>query len=428
MGNWSSKKNEEKQEEIKKEEYEVKNEQKIVEEKKEQQQKKEEKEEKEAKKEENEGLKNEEEKEEIAEEKMEEEKEEKEGENEENNIQENNNDSISLNFDCLGNIITDSLMGFMDMYDFYIFKSINNLWYLIYTDENKSISIYDMKNEQKISEIKNPNALFYPKYFYDKINNRDIIIAISSIYAKDKTPEYKNMIKLYDFRNLECFLELKDICEDDKELYPACILYDNNQNDIITLYGKDEKTECIRVFDFNGNIKKEIQTDEEDTRTFYIETFYDENLSKNFIITLNNGYVKSYDYNQNELYHKYDDNVREIHYGCVIQKKDEMINLIDSAADGVIRIWDFHSGDLLKKTKIESRIFSICLWDSNLLCIGCHDKKIRILDLNTGKIVKILSAHIIAVFYVRKIILPLYGECLISKDAVGRVKMWESDY
>ena len=346
----------------------------------------------------------------------------------ENNIIENENKSkINLmSFDCLGNLIRDSIIGYMDIYDFEIFKSINGKLYLVYTNEKFSIVFYDLKDESNVTELKISGYLFYPKYFYDKINNRDLILTVTSVFTED----IKNTVKIWDLRNLECLLELKEESHKDEngiQIYNACLLYDNNQNYIITIIGKNEKTESIKVFDFNGNMVKEINLID-DVRAFTIDTYYDAKLSKNFIITLNHGSVKSYDFSQNKVYQIYNDNNNwEIHYGFVIHIKDDIVKLIESSETGIIRIWNFHNADLLNKININTRSFGICLWDENYLVIACNDKGIRILDLNTGEIIRILKAHILPVLYVKKVILPYYGECLISKDAGGIVKLWEKD-
>ena len=85
--------------------------------------------------------------------------------------------------------------------------------------------------------------------------------------------------------------------------------------------------------------------------TFFIDSFYDNKYSKNYIITSNNGYIKSYDFNKNELYRKYCDNDNRGHFCIIINNDKKIIKLIESVCDGNIRIWNFHSGVLLKKIK-----------------------------------------------------------------------------
>ena len=134
----------------------------------------------------------------------------------------------------------------------------------------------------------------------------------------------------------------------------------NNQNYIATCNDEDS----IKVFDFKGNKIKEIN-DSKDS-AFFIDIYYDNNLFKNYIITGNEGYAKSYEYNVNKLYHKYseNDNIKG-HMSIIINKKKEIIKLIESCCDGNIRIWNFHSGILLKKIKVSNEgLREICMWNN----------------------------------------------------------------
>ena len=53
---------------------------------------------------------------------------------------------------------------------FIVFNSINNIIYLIYASAEKSIISYDLKNYQKISEIKNAHDKYITnfRHIYDK--------------------------------------------------------------------------------------------------------------------------------------------------------------------------------------------------------------------------------------------------------------------
>ena len=71
--------------------------------------------------------------------------------------------------------------------------------------------------------------------------------------------------------------------------------------------------------------------------------------------------MKSYDYSKNELYIKYLDNLNEKkpHCSIVINNNKKITKLIESCDDGIIRIWNFHSGALLKKINIRRKQFFI---------------------------------------------------------------------
>ena len=179
--------------------------------------------------------------------------------------------------------------------------------------------------------------------------------------------------------------------------------------------------ELIRVFDLNGSKIKDIKN----YFTFCIDTYYDKKMGKNYIITSNLGFVTSYDYSTGEIYHKYLANDRSEHFSFIINDKEEIIKLIESSYDGNIRIWNFNTGELMKKIYIcKNSLYSICLWDNDTLFISSYDKKLRLINLNEGIIINSVSQNS-EIISIKKIKHPFYGKCLISQGFGNeQIKMW----
>ena len=303
---------------------------------------------------------------------------------------------------------------------FNIFKSINNILYLIYTNEMKSIFFYDLINNQKINEIKKAHkmTIFNIRHYLDTINKRDLIISIS----------FGNNIKLWNINNLECLFYFNHIY-DCGTIYSACFINDNNKNYIITSNSDfPSNFGMIKIYDFEGNKVKEIN--ESNDSTFFIDIFYDKKIRKNFIITGNYDYVKSYDYSDNKVYHKYCDSIdhekdKSVHISITINDFKNVIKLIESSYDGNIRIWNFHSGDLIKKIYISAyQLNGICLWNNKYLFVGCHDKNMKLINLDNEEI-KDISGHKHYVLAIKKVIHPKLGECLISQGSLNdQIKLW----
>ena len=232
----------------------------------------------------------------------------------------NNNNENDLNpkdIVFFTNLVNDSYSDNWLIDKFAVFKSINDILYLIYTNQEKSIISYNIIDNKKMNEIKNAHVNYITsfRYYFDYINNRDLIISISSD---------DNNIKLWNFLNLELMLNIKNIYNSGY-LFSACFLNNNNQNYIITCHD-NQNSESIKVFDFKGKKIKEINDSKE--RTLYIDIYYDNNLCKNYIITGNRGYVKSYNYNENISYHKYSEksNNNDLgHISIIIIKKNGVI-------------------------------------------------------------------------------------------------------
>ena len=315
-----------------------------------------------------------------------------------NNCASNDNNTFYLTKDSYINFISDN--------SFITFKSIDEILMLIYTNKNKSIICYDIINKCKMNEIKNAHnsEISNFRYYLDKINKRDLIISISS---------YDLNLKLWNINNFECLYNFKSISKYGISL-KAAFLNNNNQIYIISIYYiVYTKIKPIAVYDLKGEKIKEIN--ESDYNTYFIDSYYDNKLSKNFIIA---GYkhVRAYDYNENKLFHIYDDDDYECHCSIRIFDKGEITKLIESSCDGNIRIWNFHSSELLDKIKAdENWVTGICLWNNDYVLAGCNDKKIKIIDLNKKKIIKDLNGHNNDVLTLTKINHPQYGECLISQ-------------
>ena len=111
-------------------------------------------------------------------------------------------------------------------------------------------------------------------------------------------------------------------------------------------------SEPIKVFNLEGIKIKEINNSKDYVN--YIDIYYDNKSSKPYVLTGNTGFVKSYDYNKNIVYHTYkdNDNAFQNHYSLRIKNENNLTKLIESSEDGNIRIWDFHTGKLLNKIYI----------------------------------------------------------------------------
>ena len=319
--------------------------------------------------------------------------------------------------------ISNDSFGYTDLDNSFIaFKSVNNISYLIYSNINKAIICYDL-NRQKISkQIENSHNKFITnfRHYLDEINKVDLIMSISS---------EDNNIKIWNLYNWERVLEITN-ANYSGWLYSACFLTTEEHNNYIISSNRNKQGNCesIKIFDFNGYVVKEINNSKE--QTYFIDTYYDNILSKIFIITGNVGYIKSYDYNKNDVYHKYIDfesNSSYCHFSVIVTNNNGKIKIIETCFDGNVRIWNFHTCQQLNKIKISDEgLRGICLWNNDYLFIGCDDKTIKLIEIKNGLIIKSLTGHVNEVITVKKIIHPHFGECLISQNGgESKIKIWK---
>ena len=329
-----------------------------------------------------------------------------------NNVNQNSKDDFKFMKDL-------SIDSYSDNYSdntFTVFKSISDIFYFIYTNKNKSILFYNLIDNKKINEIKNAHneVITNFKHYLDNINKIDIVMSISML---------DNNIKLWNINDIECLLSIKYIYTTGN--ISACFIKENDQDYIVTSNSNyPSNPEPIKVFDFYGNQKKEIKYSNDNA--FVIESYYDQKLSNNYIITGNRGYVKSYDFDKNKKYKKYYDNDNKCHKSIIIYNCNDIVKMVESSYDGNIRLWNFHTGELLNRINIcDNALYGICLWNDEYLFVGCEDKEIKLIDLSKGIITKNLIGHISEVLTLKKIFIPQIGNILISQGwHEDKIKLW----
>ena len=292
------------------------------------------------------------------------------------------------------------------------FKSINDILYFIYTNENRSIIAYNLIDNKKINEIKKAHdeSITNFRYYLDKEKKQDLILSTS----------LNNNLKLWRIDNWECLLNIVSIYTTGK-LYSACFLILKNKYYFLT---SNNDAEPIKVFNDNGTLIKEINDSKFDTN--FIDVYYENDNSKIYILTANDGFVKSYDYNKNEIYHIYNDNDGKSHDNLRIKKENNLIKLIEQSYDGNIRIWNFHTGILLNKINTGNiRLKGMCLWNNDYLFVGCDDKIIKIVDMQKSKVIDNISDNNSIIIVLAKANIPKYGECLISQEYGNITKLWK---
>lgn len=316
----------------------------------------------------------------------------------------------------LKDITKDSFSYFYLDNTFAVFNSINNILTLVYATMDKTIVSFDLIENQKINSIKGAHKELITniRHVQDIINKRDLLISIS----------YDNNIKIWDYNLLECLTDIDNIYEFGYIL-SACFLHYSNMYYIVAS-SYSQTNDILKVYDLSGNKIQEIN--DSYGSVSFVDTFYDIKTCKNYIITGNLGSIKSFDYKENKLYHIYSDNYYNDHCSIIIncKKYSNLVRLIESSCDGVIRLWNFHTGVLLKRIKIyDKKLMGICLWSDNYIFVGCEDKTIKLVDIKKGEIINNLIGYNSPVLNIKKITHPKYGDCIISqgfKD--NQIKLW----
>ena len=110
----------------------------------------------------------------------------------------------------------------------------------------------------------------------------------------------------------------------------------------------------------------------------------------------------------------------------IVFNDEKIIKLFESSKGGFLRIWNFDTGKLLNRINMNQRIYGICLWNNNYLFIGCDNHALELIDINKGKSVKTLltSTETKGEKTIKKLIHPIFGECLISQSESEQINFW----
>ena len=123
---------------------------------------------------------------------------------------------------------------------FTVLTSINYIPYLIYTNKNYSILFYNLKIDKIEKEIPKAHGRWEISnfsYFFDKINNRDLLISVSGV---------SNTIKIWDLQNYESIVNIEDNVKNGL-INSATIINDNNKFFIII---DNIGSDPIKIYDF----------------------------------------------------------------------------------------------------------------------------------------------------------------------------------
>ena len=316
----------------------------------------------------------------------------------------NNKLKNSINLELSNNIAHDSLIDqFLDN-TFIIFKSKDEIMYLIYSSYNQSIISYNLNSFFIISYIRNAHnkAIINFRYYYYQEEKIDLIMSIS----------FDNNIKIWNIIQWECIINLKNI-NNSGGILSGCFLHEENNLYIITscIYNSEQ----IKIYNLKGNKLKNIN--ESNENTYFIDTFYDKRQLKLYIIGGHFNCIKSYDYSNNILYKKYYENNTNEHCSVIIFPSNDNILLIDSCCgkDGNIRIWNFHSANLIKKIFINSIPMGLSLLNEQYLFVGCMDKSIKLVDISEKFETKSFIGHKKWICTIKIIEHQKLGKCLISQ-------------
>jgi small GTP-binding protein len=146
----------------------------------------------------------------------------------------------------------------------------------------------------------------------------------------------------------------------------VCLHFDEYQKESYIFTSNDSG--FIKIWGMDGQFIKNINKTE-NNETYFLDTYYDETELKYFLISGEMKCVKSFELNTHQLFRTYiDNNSFAEHLSAFVYKNMGVVELVECEFYGYIRIWNFHSGNLIKKIEIsdneKKKTISLKIWDT----------------------------------------------------------------
>ena len=280
------------------------------------------------------------------------------------------------------NLKEANLNAFIDR-TFTVFKSLKNEYLLIYSYsenyKNYSLKCYDILKDKSMTKVQNAHSerIFTCSHFLDKYKMRDLLIT-SAFDKKIKIWNITNNFQViyekkpdYYFKE-NTYLLSENILSYNNKIYLIVSAYEINSSGYDLLYYNTSKKIDWRHFENSRD------------NTNFLDIFY--NNGNPEIITANLGNVKIYNFQNKNLIKLFHDNNNELNYLSAIVKKDSFNNknIIVSAGDGLLRIWDYNNpNNLLQsiKTYLNVWLIGLELINDRYLYAAGADGNIKEFDL-----------------------------------------------
>ena len=341
-----------------------------------------------------------------------------------NNIYNNNHDLNNYSLNKLSNIVPHIIIN--DAYcstetenSFIIINSINGDSYIIYANFYKSIISYNLSKKKIDKDNKTAHSCYIScfQYYYEQDSHQEIIMSLSYL---DRN------IKLWTFKNWQCIINVKEIYSDGY-LYSAYIFNKNKMNYFIVSNFSDKISDYIhpiKVYNYKGRKYKFIQDIKDSNfNTLLVKTFAYNN--KIFIVACGEEKIISYNFDENSLYKKYEDNITTNIFSFTIFHKEESIRIISSCDDKYIRIWNFLTGELLNKIKINCiKLRGISIYDEKNLFVGCGDNSIKLVELEKNSVSKSFEGHEKKITSIKIQYIKNFGKCIFSHGYDDKIILW----
>ena len=287
---------------------------------------------------------------------------------------------------------------------------------------NNYIDIYRLIDNKIILSLEgHHNRITSIRYFINKNNNEEYLIS----------SDYNKIVFIWDISN-NYKIKHKLLTNYKSTIYSCLLIFpkDINNNFVITsTYNLSNEPEysATKLYSLdNGKYIKHINNTNNE-KIYYLLSWYNNQNNKYYIIQLAFKKIIISDLLKDELFFELIDKYEYYHYSGFIYNQNNIDYLCSSTSNGNINIWDLFNKKIVKNIYINnSTLFHIIKWnDIYTIVADYNNKSFKVINIHSGEIIKDINGqHNEAVKCIKKIYHPFFGESLLTSGEDKIIKLW----
>ena len=295
----------------------------------------------------------------------------------------------------------DNKIGNGSFYNFDVFIGLkDHIEYLIYTNDNNNLDIMRIKDKTIITSLKGHNGTVYVIKYYKKENKEEYILS----------SDENSLVIIWDIQNY--YNKKYSFQSNNGRLFDASLLFNIFNKDYILLPSY-EPNNFTKLYEFKEDTPfiKNIYGTNENNCFYALPWFYN---NKYYIIQVGDDYVLINNLFENENYGKLSMGKMSNQIFCCLYKNNYLC--VTSSSYNIIRVWDLVNKVIYKQIEYQGKYaggYEMIHWNDKYSIIGA-DSQFVVLDIEEGKIIKQYKNENLNICGVKKIKLNNLGECLIT--------------
>ena len=310
--------------------------------------------------------------------------------------------------------------GINDIFDIYYSIKDNNELYLISPDENYTISITRIRDNQLIKSLEPyEKNIRMVKHFFNEKDSKDYLIVTY-------LGSHLNIWNLTD--NYKLIHSININYSTNSIIYGSLFYFPKNEGDYFLVSSNEaNENDYTKIYDFRTGLFLENLEKTNIFEIFYLILWNNKNVD--YLIECSNSNILIHNLVTKKLYRVLHNEKRTIHNSaCIIKNAiNSNDNLYVLNINGNIDIWDLENFNYISSIYLKSGYFyHIISWSNRYLFISeKFNSSIIIIDTKANKAISLYkNIHKTFVIGLKKIVHPLFGESLLSSDISNNIFLW----